>query len=74
VHFLHKNKVEIDLSQNSLPHPRIKHQRTTTKIVAHSTDHANAHFGPTQQPTLIREAILGSKLFIGGYIFVSSPH
>jgi hypothetical protein len=22
----------------------------------------------------IREAILGSKLFIGGYIFVSSPH
>jgi hypothetical protein len=33
-----------------------------------------ARFALKSGVAIIREAILGSKLFIGGYIFVSSPH
>jgi hypothetical protein len=44
--FRTKNQLFI---QNSLPRARPPNNKN--KIVAHPTNHGNAHFGPTQQPT-----------------------
>jgi hypothetical protein len=37
--------------QNSLPCARAANNKNKNKIVAHRTNHGNAHFGPIQQPT-----------------------
>jgi hypothetical protein len=40
----------MQINQKTLPSSRITHRTTKNKMVAHPTDHGNAHFGPTQQP------------------------
>jgi hypothetical protein len=39
------------LFKNSLPRARAPNNNNKNKIVAHPTNHGNAHFGPMQQPT-----------------------
>jgi hypothetical protein len=45
---LFRTKVQLFI-QNSLP--RARAPDNNNKIVAHPTNHGDAHFGPTQQPT-----------------------
>jgi hypothetical protein len=51
---LFRTKVQLFI-QNSLPRARAPNDnnknKNKNKIVAHPTDHGNAHFGPTQQLT-----------------------
>jgi hypothetical protein len=51
---LFRTKVQLFI-QNSLPRARapnnINKNKNKNKIVAHPTNHGNAHFGPIQQPT-----------------------
>jgi hypothetical protein len=47
---LFRTKVQLSI-QNSLPRARAPNNNNKNKIVAHPTNHGNAHFGPTQQPT-----------------------
>jgi hypothetical protein len=47
---LFNTKVQLFI-QNSLPRAPAPNNNNKNKIVAHPTNHSNAHFGPTQQPT-----------------------
>jgi hypothetical protein len=47
---LFRTKVQLFI-QNSLPSARAPNNNNKNKIVARPTNHGNAHFGPTQQPT-----------------------
>jgi hypothetical protein len=47
---LFRTKVQLFI-QNSRPPARTPNNNNKNKIVAHPTNHGDAHFGPTQQPT-----------------------
>jgi hypothetical protein len=47
---LFRTKVQLVI-QNSLPRASAPNNNNKNKIVAHPTNHGNAHFGPIQQPT-----------------------
>jgi hypothetical protein len=47
---LFRTKVQLFI-QNSHPRARAPNNNNKNKIVAHPTNHENAHFGPMQQPT-----------------------
>jgi hypothetical protein len=52
---LFRTKVQL-FTQNSLPCARASNNKH--EILAHSTTHCDAHFGPTQQPTNNPEALV----------------